>query len=469
MSIISDDIINALDFSFKYNQSKFSWDTIEQLPGYKLQTTAFFNNADQTVRFTSNSFQNYTLSGPVVNIWFDVLSGQFTKDDIQIVAVYLNGEPCSFKIISQKPAGDCSSPPGNTKASDTIETSVTLSWSANVDAKSYIIRYREQGEQFWKEIIDIKTNLYIVEGLKPGTTYEWIVQNVCATAGNWSTISSFSTKAKPVDCSAAPDNLAVTDTTDTSAKLSWTKNINAKSYNLRYRKVGQTFWNQINDILTNSFFLDGLQPDASYEWNVQNVCGTAGNWSANSQFKTKPKAIDCSTPPENLAASDTTDSSVTLTWSENKNAKGYNIRYRKVGQQFWNQITGIPNNNIVLDGLQSGTTYEWNVQNQCTTSAGWSSTSEFTTKNDVGFAILSGENKQFQLFPNPTQGQNPTLFCMQEAFMEVFDSKGALIYSSIKLSPNTGYQINTLDLPDGLYFIRLNLKGNMSLLPLLVD
>ena len=98
VSIISDDEVYALDFSLKYNEDDYLWDTILLLPGNNLQSIANYNVDDSTLRFTSNSLNQYILTAPIVNIRFNVLTGSFEPEDLHIVAVYLNGEPCSYKI-----------------------------------------------------------------------------------------------------------------------------------------------------------------------------------------------------------------------------------------------------------------------------------------------------------------------------------------------------------------------------------
>lgn len=355
VTILSDDIINALDFSFRYNQSKFKWDTIEAIASYKLQTTAFYNATDLKVRFTSNSFQNYQLPGPVVNIWFNVLSGEFTGNDIFDMLVYLNGEPCSYKFITKKPSSDCLDAPVNLKVSDTTQTSASLSWDANPAAKSYILRYRESGEQFWKEIIDIKTNLYLLEGLKAGTSYEWMVQNVCAAAGKWSVISQFKTREILQTCST-PDNQAEKDPTESSVSLSWSAVNGAKTYNLRYRKVGQLFWNQISEINTNAFFLDGLQAGTSYEWNVQSVCTTLSPWSANKIFNTRSEvgihSIGEEYIPFCLFPNPCNGNQISIQSKVSADANIYDYQGRFVAGPFI--ISALENNHFSLPEIKSG-------------------------------------------------------------------------------------------------------------------
>ncbi|GDX52208.1 hypothetical protein LBMAG27_12550 [Bacteroidota bacterium] len=94
---LSGDTINALDFSFKYNQANFSYDTILKLASY-LSITSNYNMTDSTVYFTSFSITSFANNTPLVKIRFTILSGQFCKDDLNNVLVYLNGDVCSVKI-----------------------------------------------------------------------------------------------------------------------------------------------------------------------------------------------------------------------------------------------------------------------------------------------------------------------------------------------------------------------------------
>jgi len=98
VSIASDDTVNALDFSFKYNEVDFEYDSIVQIANY-LQTFSFYNPFDSTLRFTSNSFQGYSNDTALLKIYFTKLNRELCKDDLKAVKVYLNGFTCSSKIV----------------------------------------------------------------------------------------------------------------------------------------------------------------------------------------------------------------------------------------------------------------------------------------------------------------------------------------------------------------------------------
>lgn len=101
VSIISDDLIQSLDFSLKYNQSDLNWDTINLNTTNILNATQNFNVNDLTLRFSSyivDFNQSYNLSEPIVDIKFNVLAGVLDSSDLDIVAVYLNGNSCSYIV-----------------------------------------------------------------------------------------------------------------------------------------------------------------------------------------------------------------------------------------------------------------------------------------------------------------------------------------------------------------------------------
>lgn len=116
---LSDDTINAVDFSLRYNTVDLAFDSIIKLAGYLNITTNEVHAADTTIYFTSYSLQTITNDTPLVLIRFTVLTpGQICSEDLIAVAAYLNGNAVSVKIV------DCSTvgidDVGNNKSSTGI-------------------------------------------------------------------------------------------------------------------------------------------------------------------------------------------------------------------------------------------------------------------------------------------------------------------------------------------------------------
>ncbi|MBP6335080.1 MAG: T9SS type A sorting domain-containing protein [Bacteroidia bacterium] len=102
--IHSDDTINALDFSFRFNQVNFAYDTTVNLTSY-LQVYSYYNTIDSTLRFTSNSLPTIGNDTPLVLLRFTSSVGQLCSGDLNSITVYLNGDPCSYKVITCISAG----------------------------------------------------------------------------------------------------------------------------------------------------------------------------------------------------------------------------------------------------------------------------------------------------------------------------------------------------------------------------
>lgn len=94
---VSDDTINAVDFSLKFDQTMFQFDTITNLIS-ALQVMAYYNTSDSTLRFTSNSLQTIPGNVPIVKVRFTAVSGLMCASDLTDVITYLNGDQCSSRV-----------------------------------------------------------------------------------------------------------------------------------------------------------------------------------------------------------------------------------------------------------------------------------------------------------------------------------------------------------------------------------
>ncbi len=94
---VSDDTINAVDFSLKFDQTMFQFDTITNLIS-ALQVMAYYNTSDSTLRFTSNSLQSIPGNVPIVKVRFTSVSSLMCASDLTDVITYLNGDQCSSGV-----------------------------------------------------------------------------------------------------------------------------------------------------------------------------------------------------------------------------------------------------------------------------------------------------------------------------------------------------------------------------------
>lgn len=90
-----------------------------------------------------------------------------------------------------------------------------------------------------------------------------------------------------------PTGLVASSVLDTSATLTWDA-IPSATYDLRYRETGTTTWNEISDISTESFTINGLTELTEYEVQVRTRCSSSTSAYSTSIVFTTLDIITCS-------------------------------------------------------------------------------------------------------------------------------------------------------------------------------
>jgi Secretion system C-terminal sorting domain len=105
----SDDLIYSFDYSFKFNQTRLTFDTITMEPaGLPLLAFFHYNPNDSTVRFTSSNLVAIANATPIALIHFDFLGGItpiLDSTDLYNLKSYLNGDASSEVIIPPTTVG----------------------------------------------------------------------------------------------------------------------------------------------------------------------------------------------------------------------------------------------------------------------------------------------------------------------------------------------------------------------------
>lgn len=105
---LSNDIVNAIDFSLKFNEVNLRFNSIVNF-NTDLVILSNFNTTDRYLRFTSNSFafQQIETNSALFAIRFDFIGSgncnELSATDLNSISVYLNGDPCNYKITEAPP------------------------------------------------------------------------------------------------------------------------------------------------------------------------------------------------------------------------------------------------------------------------------------------------------------------------------------------------------------------------------
>jgi len=257
------------------------------------------------------------------------------------------------------PAGDTTPPsqPGNLLVSASTATSVSLTWAASTDdvAVSGYGLYVD-GDPVSSATLPAAT----ISGLACGSAYTLAVDAYDA-AGNRSTkASAIATTAACADTQAptVPADVRATSRTATSIALSWSPssdNTGVVGYGL-YRGgalVGTT-------AVTTGIF-SGLTCNANYTLAVD-AYDAAGNRSQQTTVMVATTACPDTTPPSTpsgLAASDVSETGLTLTWnasSDDVGVAGYDV-YRN-----GTKTASVSSTSSSQTGLACGTSYSFALE-----------------------------------------------------------------------------------------------------------
>jgi hypothetical protein len=176
--------------------------------------------------------------------------------------------------------------PVNLTFSSITSSSAIASWSTVTGASSYDVIYRAVGNQLWTGPVNTTTTSLTLSGLNSATQYEAEVRTNCIyNQSAYCAARVFTTLAQPCD---PPTGLTTTSISSSGAVLSWNAAVNAVSYKVFYRVVGNPSWSSVT-VTSTTTTLASLSANTNYEWYVVTYCtlSTSGN-SATATFSTLP-------------------------------------------------------------------------------------------------------------------------------------------------------------------------------------
>lgn len=95
--VSSANTVNALDFAMQFNTANLSFHSVIDQTSY-MQALANYNTNDNTLRFTSNSLQDYVIGQSLVVVRFAASS--ISESDLTSLTAYINGERVGTEVIT---------------------------------------------------------------------------------------------------------------------------------------------------------------------------------------------------------------------------------------------------------------------------------------------------------------------------------------------------------------------------------
>jgi hypothetical protein len=335
----------------------FGWEAVSGAVSYSIQW-----------RQAGGTWYDLT-GGPWTNTWVNVQGFQpGTAYEWRVRSNCSNWSysPWSYSVSFTTFGSTCGIPYW-LSTSNITQSSATLHWSSVAGAWSYSVQIREPNGT-WTTIPGSPFTGITAEvnGLQPGTTYQWRVRTTCDDGGQslWSNPLNFTTPG--IQYCAAPSWLYTNNITETSANFDWAGIYGALSYDLQYRLAGGTWIDVAGGPWTETWHVvTGLNPGTAYEWRVRSNCGynQTSEWSNSASFTTY--GVSCAAP-SGPVTTNITDTGATFNWSAVAGAENYTVQIR-VPNGTWSEAPGSPfaATSATVDGFIPGTTYQWRVRANC--------------------------------------------------------------------------------------------------------
>lgn len=179
----------------------------------------------------------------------------------------LNLKGALNEILNTCVSGGCL-PPFSLGASNITDTEADLVWNSLVVIDSFNINYGIVGGAA-SLVADLDKNTYALSGLTACTDYWFIAQSICdGETSDWSDTLFFSTDG----CCVAPEQLVLSNPTETGVTATWTSVLAADSYLLQWRPVSGGNWTQEDNITGTTFNISALEPCTEYQVQVATNC-----------------------------------------------------------------------------------------------------------------------------------------------------------------------------------------------------
>jgi trimeric autotransporter adhesin len=256
-------------------------------------------------------------------------------------------------------------PPGYVSIAGVGATGADIYYSnyENSTGAAPTAQVREVGTTAWityqpTSTSGIDNGRFLLTDLRPGVGYELRVVNACPNSAT--VASAIQTFATVCTAPTSPDVRAVNTTL---ATLTWQGTTN-ETYLIRWRTEGSTTWATARYVATGydyynttqTYSLTGLTNATTYEWQVQNACGSAFTSSQTFVTGCNPPRITSLYPYATQAS---------LYWEGAGGSTRYDLIWQAVGAPTATTVTAIEGSSYFFRDLQPGTVYTVQLRTRC--------------------------------------------------------------------------------------------------------
>ncbi len=282
----------------------------------------------------------------------------------------------------------CDAPTG-LAISNITQTTATANWNTASGATSYTFEFKTNSGNTWTSVTTTNPT-YNMTGLTSNTLYNTRVKTNCSSGSSgYSSIVNFTTSGS--SC-GVPNNLSTSNITETSATSSWSSVSGALTYTFEFKTNAGSTWTVVTTTGT-SYNMTGLTGNTLYNTRVKANCVSGSSAYTSIVNFTTASGSSCGVPA-NLAVSNITQSTATVSWNPVSGANSYNFQYKLASGNTWSQVN-VTTTAVNLSGMSPGTSYSVRVQAVCGSNlSAFTSVLTFTTS--TGYCTSKGQNVNYE-------------------------------------------------------------------------
>lgn len=370
-------------------------------------------------------------------------------------------------------AQNCAAPT-SIRVTSPNDTTAAVSFAPVANALSYTIRYRRAGDSTAAGIVSqtVAAPPATLTGLRPRTTYFVNVTSNCASGDSaTSAWVSFQTRGStPVAC-AAPTNVRVTATNDSSAVVAFTPAGGALSYTVRYFAPRDSTNIRTLTVTDSLAVISDLRPNTLYVVHINTTC-QSGAVSAPVRFTFRTSSA---TSPvicggiTNVLVTSTSASTATVSFTPGANNTSFYVAYQSGTDSV--QWVNTNASSVTLTGFVPGLTYIIRVTSACGTGASTTYMAAapvtYTFRGALGVRATLGAGT-LQVFPSPAHGTVslllPAVVGATRAQLTLLNALGQQVRTlAVPLNgAETPVQFNLTDVVPGLYTLWVQAGGQRA-------
>lgn len=285
---------NYINYAWNPYYGAYNIPSVPPLDKTKLSPSAIWiknsNTQSTSVTTLSNLATKSKNDGYGVFMWYD-LKGTNSADYLSAGSNILYGEntKLSGDLYSWTEGVSCD-PPLGLDTNNVTGTSAKLNWTSDA-SKTYNIDYKLASSNTWTSAASgYSGNNITVNNLSLNTDYDWRIQTNCSSS--LTSTYLFAPRFNSGNGCATPSGLKSSSYLGNSTVLSWDSTATA-NYNLQYKKVSETSWTEVKNISANTYTLQNLAENTTYQWKIQLACSAdiVSTYTAESAFNSGFKAV----------------------------------------------------------------------------------------------------------------------------------------------------------------------------------